>query len=86
MGFALWTSAGLAWAQGTHEYKPMGTAVISTTDLFRPRDFDAARRPPAKSVAYIGLFASLVDVNDWLAKRRPPRGGSATRAAPNKTR
>ena len=37
MGFALWIDAepGLAWAQGTHEYRPLGTAVISFTDQFR---------------------------------------------------
>ncbi len=28
MGFALWLDDELAWAQGTHEYRPMGTAVI----------------------------------------------------------
>ena len=70
MGFALWTADGLAWARGTHEYKPMGAAVISATDLFRPRDFDPARQVPERQAAYIGLFASLVDVNDWLAGRR----------------
>jgi hypothetical protein len=70
MGFALWTATGLAWAQGTHEYKPMGAAVISTTDLFRPRDFHPSRRVPEKSATYVGLFASIVDLNDWLADRR----------------
>ena len=25
----------LSWAQGTYEYRPMGTAVISVSDLFR---------------------------------------------------
>lgn len=73
MGFALWTSNGLAWAQGTHEYKPMGVAVISTTDLFRARDFKAARRAPEQTAAYVGLFASLVDLNDWLGKKRGGR-------------
>ena len=70
MGFALWTANGLAWAQGTHEYKPMGTAVISSSDLFRQRDFHPARQAPDDSAQYVGLFASLVDVNDWLEKRR----------------
>ncbi len=68
MGFALWTAPGLAWAQGTHEYKPMGAAVISATDLFRPRDFHPARRVPEKTATYVGLFASIVDLNDWLEK------------------
>jgi hypothetical protein len=70
VGFALWTADGLAWAQGTHEYKPMGVAVISATDLFRPRDFDPGRRAPESAAAYIGLFASMVDLNDWLESQR----------------
>ena len=70
MGFALWTADGLAWARGTHEYKPMGVAVISATDLFRPRDFDPARQAPDGEAGYVGLFASLVDLNDWLERRR----------------
>ena len=70
MGFALWTSTGLAWAQGTHEYRPMGVAVISTTDLFRARDFHPLRRVPENAATYVGLFASMVDLNDWLEKHR----------------
>ena len=70
MGFALWTNSGLAWAQGTHEYKPVGAAVISTTDLFRQRDFHPSRRVPERAEGYVGLFASIVDLNDWLEKRR----------------
>jgi hypothetical protein len=73
VGFALWTDSGLAWAQGTHEYKPMGTAVISTTDLFRPRDFHPSRSVPEKAATYVGLFASIVDLNGWLEKRRERR-------------
>jgi hypothetical protein len=71
MGFALWIDGGLAWAQGTHEYKPMGTAVISATDLFRDRDFTPARRRPHMPChSYAGLFASIVDLNAWLQQRR----------------
>jgi hypothetical protein len=70
MGFGLWTSGGLAWAQGKHEYKPMGTAVISTTDLFRQRDFHPARRVPEERAEYVGLFASIVDLNSWLERHR----------------
>jgi hypothetical protein len=69
MGFALWIDGGLAFAQGTHEYRPMGVAVIAVTDLFRQRDFDPARKPPAprrSSSSYTGLFASLGDVNHYL--------------------
>ena len=73
MGFALWTSGGLAWAQGTHEYRPMGVAVVSTTDLFRARDFSPRRPIPRDATGYVGLFASIVDLNAWLeAKRRRP--------------
>jgi hypothetical protein len=41
MGFALWIDAeqDLAWAQGTHEYRPMGTAVIALASQFRHSDF-----------------------------------------------
>ena len=35
MGFYLWVDDELAWAQGTYEYRPMGTAVISASDIFR---------------------------------------------------
>jgi hypothetical protein len=51
----------------------MGTAVISTTDLFRPRDFHPSRRVPEKAATYVGLFASIVDLNGWLEKRRERR-------------
>ena len=40
-----WRVNTLAWAQGTYEYRPMGAAVISKSDLFRRRDF-SPRRPP----------------------------------------
>ena len=70
MGFALWTASGLVWAQGTHEYKPMGAAVIAATDLFRQRDFKPSRRVPEKSLTYVGLFASIVDLNAWMEKSR----------------
>jgi hypothetical protein len=48
----------------------MGAAVISATDLFRQRDFDPSRRVPDKLATYVGLFASIVDLNGWLEKRR----------------
>jgi hypothetical protein len=71
MGFYLWLDQDLAWAQGTYEYRPMGTAVISATDLFRRRDFDPRRRPPALSTAdFVGQFASLGHLNVELRARR----------------
>ncbi len=72
MGFALWLEGETAWAEGTHEYRPMGAAVISVTDLFRARDFDPRRplrREPGPDFA--GYFASLVEVNDYLLHKRP---------------
>ncbi|HEX4134788.1 MAG TPA: hypothetical protein VHY84_09285 [Bryobacteraceae bacterium] len=73
MGFALWidAEAGLAWAQGTHEYRPMGTAVVAHTDQFRRRDFQQSRRRPAQlEHAFAGFFGSLEDLNARL--RHPP--------------
>jgi hypothetical protein len=71
MGFALWADNDRMWAQGTHEYKPMGVAVIAATDLFRQTDFRSGRRcPPRLHSSFIGLFASLGDVNSCLRKNR----------------
>jgi hypothetical protein len=71
MGFALWLRDGAAWAQGTHEYKPMGAAVIAETQLFRARDFSRRRVAPArKAEGFQGLFASLEDLNAYLRRTR----------------
>lgn len=72
MGFGLWIDPdnGLAWAQGTHEYRPMGTAVISSTDQFRHRDFRQTRkRPEALKNSFAGFFGSLEEVNGKLRSR-----------------
>ena len=72
MGFGLWIDPanGLAWAQGTHEYRPMGTAVISTTDQFRHRDFRQTRnRPEALKNSFAGFFGSLEELNVNLRSR-----------------
>lgn len=69
MGFGLWIDCenGLAWAQGTHEYRPMGAAVISSTDQFRHRDFRQARkRPRTLQNSFVGFFGSLEEVNTIL--------------------
>ena len=71
MGYYLWVDDELAWAQGTYEYRPMGTAVIAACDLFRRRDFDPRRKlqaPP--SAEFAGQFASLGQVNAQLQQRR----------------
>ena len=74
MGFALWidTHDRLAWAQGTHEYRPMGAAAIAITDRFRPRDFSPLRRCPPKlrHTGFAGFFGSLEEVNQALRERR----------------
>ena len=73
MGFAVWIDAesSLAWAQGTHEYRPMGSAVIASTDQFRPRDFRRGRRAPAHlRQSFVGFFGSLEEVNARLRIQR----------------
>jgi hypothetical protein len=71
MGFALWIDGEMAWAQGRHEYRPMGVAVVARSDLFSPRDFQSARRTPSAGAAcYVGMFASLGEVNAWLTRLR----------------
>jgi len=87
MGFAVWIDAenGLAWAQGTHEYRPMGSAVIASTDQFRPRDFRKTRRPPPPSAPlFRGIFRiagrsecqSVVATKDRLQVEAPGHPGS----------
>jgi len=71
MGFALWMEGDTAWAAGTHEYRPMGLAVIAATDLFTPRDFRPANRfPQRRGRRFRGLFPSLGQLNDYLVKMR----------------
>jgi hypothetical protein len=63
-----------AWAEGTYEYRAMGAAVISRTDLFRQSDFHRDRRPPPRSDAsFIGEFASLGQMNEYLRTQRRHR-------------
>lgn len=74
MGFALWIDSekGLAWAQGTHEYRPMGTAVIARSDQFRHRDFTQTRRRPRDlDESFAGFYGSLEDVNGRLRTESP---------------
>ena len=86
MGFALWMEDDLAWAQGTHEYRPMGVAVIASTDLFAPRDFDASRRTrPRTDSSFIGLFASLGQVNGYLARRRSQPKAKLQKKSPSRS-
>jgi hypothetical protein len=69
LGFALWidTDSNMAWVEGTHEYRPMGTAVIARSDQFRQRDFRQTRRRPAHlENSFAGFFGSLEEVNARL--------------------
>ena len=66
MGFALWVDVEnrQMWARGTHEYRPMGTAVIARTELFRHRDFRQKRPLPVElHGSFVGFFGSLEEVN-----------------------
>lgn len=74
MGFALWTGEDLAWAAGTSEYRAMGAAVVSSSDLFRAADFRPSRRAPASALNFAGHFASIGQVNDYLVKARGRTG------------
>ncbi|GEM_PF-353922 len=70
MGFALWIDDDTAWSQGTHEYRPMGAAVIGAGGTFTPRDFRRYLRAPGRyDPRFVGLFASLGEMNDWLRIR-----------------
>ncbi|MGC8761757.1 MAG: hypothetical protein ACP5UT_17865 [Bryobacteraceae bacterium] len=71
MGFALWLDEELAWAQGTHEYRPMGAAVIHAGGIFTPRDFRPSLLAPGRhDPRFAGFFASLGEMNAWLVRQR----------------
>jgi len=82
VGFALWIDDQLAWAQGVHEYRPLGVAVISVTDLFRHRDFRFGSAAPSRGASgYVGLFASLGELNAHLTQRRSQASSESPRRA-----
>ena len=69
MGFYLWLDNEVAWAQGTYEYRPLGTAVISRTDIFTRCDFDNRRkRTPPRTARFKGQFASIGHLNQVLKR------------------
>jgi hypothetical protein len=73
VGFALWIDGDerLAWAAGTHEYRPMGSAVIALSDQFRPRDFRRGRTQPSRlDHSFAGFFGSLEELNQHLRRAR----------------
>jgi hypothetical protein len=72
VGFGLWIDGEerLAWARGTHEYRPMGAAVVAVTDQFRHRDFHGSHCLPAHlRNSFAGFFGSLEDLNEHLRRR-----------------
>ena len=78
MGFVLWIDAETACCAGTHEYRPMGTAVVAASDLFASRDFRPMRPSPSRLAPHFhGLFASLGEVNRYLRRRRAPADPAA---------
>ena len=82
MGWAVWIdeAEGTAWAQGTHEYRPNGLAVIALTSQFHLRDFrQTLHRPRSLDDQFTGFFGSLEEVNHYLRKRR----SDAPRSAPS---
>jgi len=67
MGFALWRQPPLLLCAGTHEYRPMGTAVIGDQGVFESRDFHPRRTCPSRGEdGFVGYFASLNEVNAYL--------------------
>ncbi len=70
MGFALWIDDEIAWVEGTHEYRPLGVAVVASTSQFAQRDFRPGRTGRRHDPGFAGFFGSLVEVNAHLARRR----------------
>lgn len=69
------------WAQGTHEYRPMGCAVIARNGQFRAPDFNRYRRSPdRRSPLFVGLFGSLEEVNCFLRQAKPRPSDVHTRS------
>jgi hypothetical protein len=80
MGFALWKEGDLCWALGTHEYRPMGVAIIASNGQFRARDFRARGKVPKRDRRlFRGFFASMEAMNAYLSggeRRRGKRTGA----------
>ena len=71
MGYALWIDGDVAWAEGAHEYRAWGTAVISANTRFRLANFRRmSRKRERRGENFVGLFPSLEEVNHHLRKRR----------------
>jgi hypothetical protein len=70
MGYHLWVNDEIAYAEGASEYRAIGGAAISSSDLFRPRDFSPFRRASVDRSGYQGQYASLGQINSLLASLR----------------
>ena len=69
MGIAVWVDEEerIVWAQGTHEYRPLGTAALALGDRFRNSDFRQGRRVPGElRSSFAGFFGSLETLNESL--------------------
>jgi len=89
VGFGLWLDSEerLAWARGTHEYRPLGAAAVAITDQFRPLDFHGARRlPPRLNNSFAGFFGSLEEVNEYLRHSRDSTSRFRRRPTPSHVR
>jgi hypothetical protein len=76
LGFAVWIDdrEKVVWAQGTHEYRPMGLAVIALLGQFSPRDFkQSLKRPTELDKLFAGFFGSLEEVNHYIGDDRKQR-------------
>jgi len=72
MGFALWIQNDVLCAQGTHEYRPMGVAIVGRGSVFTARDFRPIRGTVHRERAtFAGFFASLGEMNDYLKNTSP---------------
>ncbi|MCW5964838.1 MAG: hypothetical protein KIT83_12435 [Bryobacterales bacterium] len=76
MGYALWIDGDLAWAEGAHEYRAWGFAVVSANTGFHLKDFRrGSGKRERRGQEFVGLFPSLEEVNYHLRRRRMSRGG-----------
>lgn len=70
MGFAVWRQGPLVYCQGTHEYRPMGEAILHEQCLLTARDFRPRRSALVRGgEGFVGYFASLGEVNAYLQKK-----------------
>jgi hypothetical protein len=80
MGYALWVDGELAYAEGTHEYRAWGSAVVGMRTQFRLKDFRPQRgKRPRQGKEFIGLFPSLEELNIYLRVQNTNQGSQPER-------